>query len=232
VAFSGCVATLLAACASAPRVPPPATPAPAAALDALPADAFHTQKLLRAQYDGPEGRASFKLVLRLETPERYDLAAVDAAGRSLWRLLARGDQGLFEETGAERFCRLVSAAPLPGGLGLDLPLDAIPRLLLARLPLEDHSGAMAPTPQGQRVEGARRWTWSAKDGELSQWTLWNAGQPSVWWSRREGESLLSVRARATQVHWREAVSEPLREPLGPLTPSAGFEEGACARDLP
>jgi hypothetical protein len=190
--------------------------------------------LLRAQYAGPEGRVGFKLVLRLEADDRYDLSAVDAAGRPLWRLLARASEGIFEDVAAERFCRLHTAAPLPGGLGFELPLSAVPKLLLARLPAPAASiAATGDSGNGtrERRDGTQRWTWSLEAGELRQWTLWRDGQPAVWWSRQGSASLLSVRERSTQVRWEIALSEPMERPLGDLKPSDGFEEGACARDV-
>lgn len=228
-AFAAGVVLLSAAhCASTPRAHEPVPPDAAALLATLPEAELGTQRILRAQYDGPEGKGGFRLVLRLEAAERYDLTAVDGAGRTLWRLRARPTGGLFEDVAAERYCRLDTAAHLPGGLGLDLPLGALPKVLLGRLPL----GAEPPAGSGSATEGDRRWTWTVAAGELERWTLWRDGQPAVWWSRRGAEATLSVRGRATQVRWQTAVREPIGRALEDLVPPAGWEEGACdARDL-
>jgi hypothetical protein len=221
-----------AGCATAGPAGKPAGQASAAAelpLAALPTEALGTQRLLRAQYDGPEGRGGFKMVLRLEHGDRYDLSAVDGAGRALWLLQVRGGEGLFQDLAEERFCRLRTAAALPGGLGLDLPLAALPRLLLGRLPVEV---PRAEAAKGSWQDGERKWAWSAPDGELTQWTLSEGGEPAVWWSRRGAEATLSVRRRVTQVRWQSSVTEPIGKPLAALVPPAGFEEGPCGVDVP
>ncbi len=230
LATLGLAALAALGCATAtPTARPAGGGADQTHLAALPAEALGTQRLLRAQYDGPEGRAGFKLVLRLEQDDRYDLSAVDGAGRPLWQLQARGDEGLFADVAAERFCRLRTAAALPGGLALDLPLAALPRILLGRMPVEvPHQAGES----GSWSDGGRRWTWSAPAGELRQWTLWEHGEPAVWWSRRGAEALLSVRARSTQVRWQPSVTESIGRPLGPLAAPAGSVEGPCAADLP
>jgi hypothetical protein len=224
----------LVACGCATAVPTAKTagePASGAVLPlaALPAESLGTQRLLRAQYDGPEGRAGFKMVLRLERDDRYDLSAVDGAGRALWLLQARGAEGLFQDVAEERYCRLRTAAALPGGLGLDLPLAALPRMLLGRMPVEIPS---AEAVNGSWKDGERKWAWSAPDGELAQWTLWERGEPAVWWSRRGAEATLSVRWRATQVRWQSSVTEPIGKPLAALAPPAGYEEGPCGAGVP
>lgn len=193
---------------------------------ALPQRALSTQRLLRAQYDGPEGKGAFRLILRLgAAADEFDVTASDALGRPLWALQARGRDGLLMDSRSQRFCRLASEVQLPAGLGLRLPLAAVPRLLLGRLPV-----AAAPATTEVLDATGRRWTWNAARGELAQWTLWDGGEPAVWWSRRGGESVLSIRSRATQVRWHEVVAEALREPLAALRPPTDYEEGACAGD--
>ena len=49
----------------------------------VPPEAYPTQRLYRIKYQGPEGKASFKLALYLESAESYRMQASDALGRNL-----------------------------------------------------------------------------------------------------------------------------------------------------
>ena len=196
----------------------------------LPASALGTQRLLRAQVRGPEGEASLRIVLRLVAADRYEIDTADIAGRPVWSLTVDGARGLLLDSRNQRYCTLSNSVSLPGGLGLSLPLNAVPRLLLGRLPVEAPLGA-SELRQGD----GRRWTWTGQAGQLQQWMLWKGNQPSVWFLHggEKAESVLSIRARATQLRWHEDLVEPLHDaqsPLQSLVPPHDFEEGACNAD--
>ncbi len=196
----------------------------------IPTEYLRTQRLYRAEFDGPEGRATLKLVLRLETPHRYDLAASDSLGRPAWQLQARDGEGLLVDVPAQHYCRVTSAASVPGGLALGLGLDAVPRALLGRLPVLVEAGGGG---REFRDTDGRRWTWTVAPTGLEQWTLWDRGEPAVWWSYRGERATLSVRARSTQLRWQETVVEPLGAPLAPLHAPDDFAEGGCnGADVP
>lgn len=237
VLLAGLVLLTVSCSANRGVVPGASTGISPTSYSALPASALGTQRLLRAQVRGPEGEASLRIVLRLAAADRYEIDTTDIAGRPVWSLRVDGSRGLLLDSRNHRYCLLADSVSLPGGLGLSLPLNGVPRLLLGRLPVEAPPGA-SEVRQGED----RRWTWTGLDGQLQQWMLWESGQPSVWYLRgnggrgssgEKGESVLSIRSRATQLRWREDLVEPFddaRFPLHALVPPHDFEEGACNAD--
>src|SRR6476659_11516463 len=77
-----------AGCATKPASAPVSRPTPPRVLLPwqMPQEAYGSQRLYRVSYSGPEGEGSFKVTLRLVSPARYQIQAVDPVGRSLWSL--------------------------------------------------------------------------------------------------------------------------------------------------
>ncbi len=193
---------------AAAKVQAPAT----AELWQLPASELLVQSLFRVQYQGPEGQGGFRLTLRLAAANRYRVTTVDSVGRTVWTLSVEGDKGLWVDHHQKLFCRF------EGELGLEsvplspFALPALPGLLLARLPEPPQSTPVVTEGSLEMVDRAgRRWTAKQEDGELVQWTLWELGEPAVWWARLGEESILSERARGIQLRWRRVLAEPLTE---------------------
>lgn len=185
----------------------------------LPPAAYPSQRLIRLHYDGPEGEGSIRLVLRLAGPERYRLSVADRLGRPLYTVDGAAGAGILLDH-RERL-----ACPLAPGLRLDgLPLEpwaleALPALLLGRLPVapaRDRPPAPGREDVSYRDAEGRRWTARLERGEPATWTLWLEGEPAIWWRRQNGESLLSDRRRGLQMSWRdvgvEAMAVVLEEP--------------------
>jgi hypothetical protein len=219
---------------------------PAAAPWEIPAGALGTQRLFRVSYDGPEGGGSFRLTLRLDAAERYQVRAVDPVGRALWTLDVAGTSGLWLDHRAEAACRLEGSLDLAAGRLTPFPLAALPALLLGRLPsspqgeLEETAAAGdEPGEAGENAEGGRRVAftdaggrrWSATlDGTTPRaWALTEPADeaPSVWWRRHAGEHLLSDRRRNVQLGWRETVVEPLAGGLAAVAVPPGFALVPC-----
>jgi hypothetical protein len=203
-----------------------------------PAD-YGTQRLYRVSYAGPEGEGGFKVTLRLASPSRFQLQAVDPLGRSLWSLDVAGGTGLMLNHRSRVFCRLTGSfetVELPFG---SFPLAVLPALLLDRVPATPIGPAAAAPAKGQRQlqladrEGRE---WSAtldRDGVPASWSLRQGGEPMLFWVKRDDGSVLSDRERGVQIKWRQVVAEPLRGEIAPLTLPAGYREDACvAPDLP
>lgn len=231
-------AVLLAACAGGPGRPRPATvPAEPAAEPAwlLPASSYPTQRLYRLHYDSAtEGDGALSVVLRLESPERYRLTLADRLGRPLYTIDAGAGGGLLADHREHLVCPLapdVSLEELP----LDpLPLASLPAVLLGRVPAIPADGAAGP-PDGSgalafRDGEGRRWTAELVRGWPVAWTLWDDGEPRVWWRRSGDDARLSDRDRGLQMTWRESGREPLAQPLGPPAAPAGYEPGTCGRE--
>ena len=71
-----------------------------------------------------------------------------------------------------------------------LPLGELPAILLGRLP-----GDLSVAADGWRDGAGRRWTVVGSPEEPEGWTVWEAGEPWLWWGRgQDGEGILSHRA--------------------------------------
>jgi hypothetical protein len=243
----------------APGGPPVASAASAAAWQ-VPADAYGSQILYRVTVSGAEGEGSLKLTLRLASPDRYQVQAVDPLGRALWGLDVEGDRGLWLDHRARRYCRLTGSldlAFLPLG---PLSLAALPPLLLGRLPVApaDAAGVTRQPATGRGAEGlmelgyadaaGRRWSALAREGRPVSWGLWSAppplpatppataatpetATPILSWVSSGGWSVLSDRRKGAQVRWRQALREALR-PFAALSPPADYREGSCGGNPP
>ncbi len=126
-------AALLAAACATTRSPAPAAPG----LDPwqLPPSAVGTQRLFRASFEGPQGGGGFRLTLRLAAADRYRVEAVDPVGRALWTLDVAGAAGLWVDHRNRVVCRPTGSFELAAAQLPTLPLAALPRLLLGRLPV-------------------------------------------------------------------------------------------------
>lgn len=226
---------VLVGCAGGPGRPAPVA-VPAETSSALPwelpASAFPTQRLFRLHYDSAqEGEGALRLVLRLESPERYRLTVADRLGRPLYTIDAGPIGGLLADHRERRVCPLEPDVRLEE-LPLDpLPLASLPAVLLGRLPAAPAGDARRPNggtgSLALRDAQGRRWTAELVRGWPAAWRLWGAGEPRVWWRRSGEESLLSDRERGLQMSWREVGREPLLEPLGPPAAPSGYLPGVC-----
>lgn len=200
----------------------------------LPTEAFGSQRLYRVGYDGPEGEGTFRVTLRLASPVRYQIQAVDPVGRSLWGLDVTAERGLWLDHRNKVSCVFegnfdVSGVPLG-----PFPLLSLPALLLGRVPAEPSEEA-EPERNGGEVEFrddlGRRWAADVEeDGAVLSWTLWEEQQPSVWFRRRDSWAYLSDRERNVQVRWREVLREELAGEPASLERPAAYREASC-RDL-
>lgn len=223
--------SFLTACAG--QTPAP-KPLPAASLTPwqIPQGAYGSQRLYRVSYSGPEGEGSFRTTLRLATPARYQLQAVDPVGRSLWSLDVSNDSGLWLNHRSKTYCLFEGRFDLSGVPLGPFPLLSLPSLLLGRVPAEPAADSPTPEPRGREFDfrdaGNRRWYGSlGEDGIVLNWSLAEDSTPKVWWIRREDWAILSDRERNVQVRWREMVRENLDQEPPRLEPPAGYREVAC-----
>lgn len=194
----------------------------------LPRDSYPTQRLYRVKYRGPKGDAGFKLALYLESPARYRMLATDL-GRKLWSLgVDGGGEAVWLNYRNKEYCRSSAVGELRFVPLADLPLIALPRLLLGRLPAE-------PAASLNRAAGkisfldARGQLWNGMlDGDgLEWWSLVEAGEAVIWWRRQEGGGAFSDRGGKQQVSWKEIVREPFAGPLAGLEVPANYGPGEC-----
>jgi hypothetical protein len=183
-------------------------------------------------YSGPEGEGSFRVTLRLASPARYQLQAVDPVGRSLWSLDVAHDAGLWLNHRGRTYCRFEGRFDLSGVPLGPFPLFSLPSLLLGRVPSEPAADSPAAEPRGGgfdfRDKADRHWYGTLGEaGLVLSWTLAEGSTPKVWWSRREDWSILSDRERGVQVRWREVLRENLDREPPRLEQPAAYREVPC-----
>jgi hypothetical protein len=222
------------ACAGGPSPRP--LPSPTLSPWEIPQGAYGSQRLYRVSYSGPEGEGSFKVTLRLATPVRYQIQAVDPVGRALWSLDVAHDEGLWLNHRSRTYCTFEGRFDLSGAPLGPFPLLSLPSLLIGRVPAEPAGPAESPAEDqvSFRDASGRLWTTVVRgDGVVESWVLTEGKTPQVWWMRRESWAILSDRERQVQVRWREVLREDLdREPPALETP-AGYRQVPCGDpDLP
>ena len=183
-------------------------------------------------YSGPEGEGSFRVTLRLASPARYQLQAVDPVGRALWSLDVANDAGLWLNHRGRTYCLFEGRFDLSGAPLGPFPLLSLPSLLLGRVPAEPAAGSATPPSRNGEFDflddAHRRWTGVlGAEGNVLSWAVAEESTPKAWWMRRDDWAILSDRERGVQVRWREVLREDLdREPPRLETP-AGYREVPC-----
>lgn len=212
----------------------------------IPPAAQNTQRLYRVSYQGPEGKLGFRLTLYLMGAADFRMDAADGVGRRVFSLeVAPGPAPAGAEGSAPApasaalwldhrnkvYCRLAPSG-LPRDLPLaNLPLEALPRLLL---------GVMPAPPAGELVEqegkisfkdaAGQEWSGSlGASGALEGWTLAQAGQPIAFWQRQPSETIYSDRRAGLQVRLQEQVVEQLAARPAALQIPDGYLESVCGR---
>ena len=224
---------LLGLLACAPPTRPDRIPGGGLAWE-VPPTAVGTQRLYRITYQGPEGKLSFRLTLYLVRSGQFRMDAADGVGRRIFSLEV-GDSGAAAGTALwldhrnKEFCRL-SPSGLPRDLPLaNLPLAALPRLLLGVMPAQPASElAQADGKIAYRDAAGQKWSGSVGgDGLLEWWTLAEGDQAIAWWQRQPSETIYSDRRAGLQVRLQEQVVEQLVETPPVLEVPDGYRESAC-----
>ena len=199
----------------------------------LPEGSFPTQRLYRVSYDGPEGKVGFRLTLYLASREHYRMDAADTLGRRVWSLAVEpGGEALWLDHRQRRYCATRGAREQTFVPIAHLPLEALPRLILGRMPA---------LPAGEVLEGGgkiayrdsrgQEWNGMLENGSLAWWSLLRDGEAVAWWRNHEGENIFSDRRGGQQVRWTEQVRELLETPLSGLEVPEKYREGACGTQL-
>lgn len=187
-------------------------------------------------YAGPEGEGSFKVTLRLASPVRYQVQAVDAVGRALWSLDVSNDEGLWLNHRSRTYCTFEGRFGLAGVPLGPFPLLSLPSLLMGRVPAEPAGPLEKPVSReiSFRDTADRQWAVVAgEDGVIESWVMSEGKTPQVWWMRRESWAILSDRERGVQVRWREVLREELDREPARLELPAGYRLVPCGEpDLP
>lgn len=190
------------------------------------------QSLFRVEVRSADREANLRLVLRYGGERRFQLAAADLVGRTIWTFAVAGDHFLWADHRRQSYCRgetsVAMSLPL---LRMELSPAAVPQILLGRLPIQ------APEGLGEAADGRLRFAdgsgrrWLAEydaAGMLTGWELRDsAGLAIASWQRQEADFELILPQRGLTVRWRRASSEPLPEAWVPFNLPAGFEESAC-----
>ena len=195
----------------------------------LRAGAYPSQRLFRVRYEGPDGKAGFKLTLYLATPAHYRMAASDSLGRQLWTLqVDEAGSAVWLDHRNREYCRAEGADRLVVVPLAHLPLVALPRLLLGRLPADPVANLVrAPEHLSYLDLRGQQWTAVVRDAEVEWWSLEDLGETVAWW-RRDGDGGDFSDARGSRrVTWRQIVGETVEQSLAPLAVPPRFVEGDC-----
>ncbi len=194
----------------------------------LPTDSYPTQRLYRIKYRGPEGEAGFKLVLYLESEQRYRMLATDL-GRKLWSLsVEEGTHALWLDHRNKEYCRSDAASELRFVPLADLPLIALPKLLLGLMPAEPAASLNRSDGKVSFLdERGQLWNGRLSGERLEWWSLIEDGEPIVWWRREEKGGVFSDREGGQEVSWSEVVRERLDGSLEELEVPGRFRPGEC-----
>jgi hypothetical protein len=206
---------LAAGCASRATLPPaPAAPsaAPPTPWSLAPGDA-PSQRLFRVQVRRGAESGGMRLVLRLWSPLRFEIAASDPLGRPLWSLVARDERGAWRVAGARGICRQDPRRPVEWPrLGLALPAAHLPSILLGRLPEAPGDGTVIPAETGSFAftdPAGRAWRATLEAGTLVEWSL-SAAAGDLEWRREAPGGRLELAAERLEIRWREVAREALR----------------------
>ena len=218
-----CLAALTAASlACAPLSAPPRLPPSAAATGG--AAAGGAQTLYRVRYEGPSGGGGLRLVMRQAAADRFQLRAADTFGRAVWSLDLDDEDVLLVDHRQKEACVSGSELRVPEVALRPLPLPAVARVLASQTPLVAPAAADAAD---WTDDDGQRWTARWDDDGLVSWTLWQAGEPQLWWSRQPRGGILSHRD-GSQFRWRQTAREDL--PLAGyrrIEAPAEYRFGAC-----
>ena len=186
-----------------------------------------TQNLFRVRYGGPKRDGGLRLILRLDTPDRFQLVASDLLGRAVWSMELYDRQVVLVDHSQKTYCVAGMELALPE-VALDpLPVGALPGVLLGYLPVEVGADAVTGDAQFDLTDlDGRRWTGSLEAGKPSSWTLWEGEQPTLWWTRQDKGGILSHR-QGVQFRWRTVVREPLKSGFERLAVPENYTKAAC-----
>jgi hypothetical protein len=170
------------------------------------------QSLYRVQFEGAEGKGSFRLLLRRVSDQRFDLAASDPLGRTLWALDVVDGEGTWFDFRARKTCALgprfrLEALQLP-----ELPLVVVPRILSGEPP---HAAGLD--------DDGRTWTLRRDGWELTGSDI----DPLRYEEDASAAGSGTLSNRASTLRFRRVADEPLTRPLEPRQPGPGFTRGGC-----
>lgn len=163
------------------------------------------QTLYRVRYEGADGAGGLRLVLRQVAADRFQLQAADTFGRAVWSLDLDGDEVLLVNHRQRHACVAGSELRVPELALRPLPLIAVPRVLNARTPLMAPAGV---DKSDWTDDTGQRWTVRRQGDQLVSWTMWQAGEPRLWWSQQPRGGVLSHRD-GSQFRWRQVTREAL-----------------------
>jgi hypothetical protein len=186
-----------------------------------------TQILFRVRYGGRKGAGGLRLILRLDTSDRFQLVASDILGRAVWSMELYDRQVLLVNHSEKTYCLAGMELALPE-VALDpLSVGALPKVLLGYLPVAVGADSVTGDARFDFTDpDHRRWTGSLEAGKPSNWMLWEGEQPVLWWTRQDKGGILSHR-EGVQFRWRTVVREPLESGFERLTVPGSYEKAAC-----
>lgn len=191
---------------------------------------LRTQRLFRVRLRSAEGKGRFRLLLRIESDQRYRIEATHPTfNRRLWSFDVDGDEALLVDYLQDIHCAFAGAVEVSAlGMG-PFPFASLPALLLGHPPLPPAS-AVADAGPGEityRDSRGRRWSVELEEEAVVGWTLWRAETPRVEWRIEEEWASLTAEENGLRLRWRQTIREPAGKPLERLEVPEGSRSGAC-----
>ncbi len=220
--------TGLSACASgaAFRTAPAAGPEPWRLLSSE----LGSQRLFRVRLRSAEGKGRFRLMLRIESDQRYRIDATHPIfNRRLWSFDVDGDEALLVDYLQHVHCAFEGVVEVSAlGMG-PFPFASLPALLLGHPPLPPastvgYSGSGEITYRDSR---GRRWSVELAGEAVVGWTLWRGETARVEWHSDEHWARLTAEENDLRLRWRETIREPASGPLERLDAPERSEAGIC-----
>lgn len=229
-----CLAGLLVVACAAGPAPNAAAPTQLEAPPwQMPRNEYPSQRLFRVAVAGKQGGGSARVTLRYWVPGEYEARAADALGRPLWLLSVYRGRELVIDFRAQTYCDGQDSMRLPLIDFGPLPDDALPRLLIGRLPLPPDTRTAYVWKRNGSFQFTdamgRKWRGQLRGGWPVHWVVGDP-EPLIWWRRSESGGILSRRGGG-QIRWRQEVREAFapsgRSAHPQLVPPAGFDKVSC-----
>ena len=191
-----------------------------------------SQSIFKVHYADSGGGVSFRLVMRVDSAERFEVSTFDTFGRKLWDFEVANDRITMLDHKTLEYCAS-NEGDLINFLALEpLRLKTLPLILFGRLPVPPSTDLeLSSSRQTFHDASGQEWSARGEGADPDAWTLWGAERPEIWWTRHGKSGILS-RRDGIQIRWEIASLEALSYQIQDLKIPETYERRDCdAADL-
>lgn len=170
-----------------------------------------------------------RMILDVDSSERYAITTKDRFGRGLWRLESGSAGALLVDDRRKLYCRAADGVRIPEMALESLPLDELPAVLLGRLPanLVRSSETGESRADEYRDRRDRRWTVRGAPARPESWTVWESEEPWLWWRRHESDGGVLSHRGGSQFRWKLVAKEARSGVFETVEPGAQYVPIDC-----